>query len=105
MSKLIKSNRNIKDLQPKHTVSMDDLNKKPVATSKPKAVTFDTNLKITNHSRNKLMALMTLGYTASQKEAVDLLFESFRDQLDADSRKELDFQIKTLERRDAKLKG
>ncbi|MDF7639968.1 DUF5388 domain-containing protein [Lactobacillus sp. ESL0791] len=100
---LIKSNRNFKDLQPKKIASLDDLKEKK--SSKLNEVTFDTNLKITNHSRNKLQALMTLGYTASQKEAIDLLFQVFHDQLDADSKKELDFQIKTLEKRDIKLKG
>ncbi len=97
---LIKSNRNTKDLQPKNTASLEELQEK-----KPKTVTFDTNLKITNHARNKLMAMNVLGYTESQKDAIDLLFQSFREQLDADSRKEIDFQIKTLEKRDARLKG
>ena len=48
---------------------------------------------------------MSLGYTASQKDAIDLLFQSFREQLDTDAKKELDFQVKTLERRDARIKN
>jgi Holliday junction resolvasome RuvABC DNA-binding subunit len=100
---LIKSNRTAKELQPEKTASVKDFENKPA--KKATEVTFNTNLKITNHSRNKLQALMTLGYTQSQKDAIDLLFQSYREQLDADSRKELDLQIKTLERRDARLKG
>lgn len=101
MSGLINSNRMAKDFRPKKTASMEDLKNNDSA----ERITFDTNLKISNHSRNKLQALMSLGYTASQKDAIDLLFQSYREQLDTDAKKELDFQVKTLERRDARLKN
>lgn len=105
MAGLINSNRTAKDLQPKNTASITDFEKQPAKKNKPDTVTFDTSIRINNHIRNKLVALATLGYTSSQKDAIDLIFANYRDGLDADSKKELDLQIKTLERRDAKLKG
>lgn len=95
------SDRTLKDFRPEHMATIEDLEK----TTKPKEVTFNTNLKITNHARNMLQSLMTLGYTSSQKDAIGLLYEAFRETLDNDSKKELDMQYKTLEKRDARLKN
>lgn len=100
MGNLIKSNKTAQELQPKKTASIKELTGKIVA----KSVTFNTNLKISNHSRNKLQALMNLGYSASQKDAIDFLFENFKNQLSNSEKKELEFQLKVLEKRDAKLK-
>lgn len=102
---LIKSNKTAQDLQPAKTASVSDFDKIHIKKSpKNESVTFATSIRIDNHIRNKLVALSTLGYTGSQKDAIELLFENFRDELDQDSRKELDMQIKTLEKRDAKMK-
>ena len=103
---LIKSNKTAMDLQPKETASIEDFDKKLLKNNKKdETVTFDTSIRIDNHTRNKLVALATLGYTTSQKDAINLLFENYRDQMDSDSKKELNLQIKTLEKRDATLRG
>lgn len=105
MARLIKSNRTNQELQPNKTASINDFDKKLIKRSqKSESVTFDTSIRINNHIRNKLVALANLGYAGSQKDVINLIFESFRDDLDQDSKKELDLQIKTLEKRDAKMK-
>ncbi|WP_278951921.1 DUF5388 domain-containing protein [Lactobacillus apis] len=105
MTRLIKSNKTNQELQPDKTASINDFDQKLVKRSpKSESVTFDTSIRINNHIRNKLVALSTLGYAGSQKDAIELVFENFRDELDQDSKKELDMQIKTLEKRDAKMK-
>lgn len=105
MGKLIKSNKTAEELRPEKMFKMEDLNGPKTKKATPKEVTFNTNLKITNHTRNKLQALMTLGYTSTQKDAVDLLYSSYREMLDPSEQKELDIQIKTLELRDVKLRS
>lgn len=77
MGILIKGNKTAQELQPKKTSA--------------KSVTFNTNLKTSNHSRNKLQALMNLGYSGSQKDAIDFLFENFKNQLSNIEKKELVF--------------
>lgn len=105
MGRLINSNKTNKELQPNKTASIRDFDDKLIKRSpKSESVTFDTSIRINNHIRNKLVALANLGYAGSQKDAINLIFESYRDELDQDSKKELDLQIKTLEKRDAKMK-
>lgn len=105
MGRLINSNKTSQELQPNKTASIRDFDDKLIKRSpKSESVTFDTSIRINNHIRNKLVALANLGYAGSQKDAINLIFESYRDELDQDSKKELDLQIKTLEKRDAKMK-
>lgn len=47
---------------------------------------------------------MNLGYSGSQKDAIDFFFENFKNQLSNSEKKELEFQLKVLEKRDSKLK-
>lgn len=47
---------------------------------------------------------MTLGYLASQKDAIGLVFKNFKEQLSIGEKK-LDFQIKAVESMDAKIRG
>ena len=39
-------------------------------------VTFDTNLKISNHSRNKLQTMASIGYSENQRSAVDVALQA-----------------------------
>lgn len=98
------NDRKLSDFQPDKMASIDDLEKKDTIKSKPKVVTFNTNLKISNHARNMLQSLVTLGYTSTQKDGIELLYQTFFDTLSDDQQKELDMQYKTLERRDARMK-
>lgn len=67
-------------------------------------VTFDTNLKISNHSRNKLQAMASIGYSENQRTAVDVALQSWYDTLTINEQKEFDLQVHTLERRDVRIK-
>lgn len=96
------SDRPLTDFRPEKMAKVEDFEQ---PKKKLKEVTFNTNLKLTNHSRNMLQSLVTLGYTSTQKDAIELLYQSFIDQLDDDSKKELDIQYRTLERRDARIKS
>lgn len=103
---LIRSNRlenSGANLKPKKKVTLNDLDEKikPVEIEK---VTFNTNIKISNHTRNKLQALANLGYAGSQKDAIDLIFSAYLDTLLESEKKELELQIDVLERKDAKLR-
>ncbi|MDT7020104.1 DUF5388 domain-containing protein (plasmid) [Levilactobacillus namurensis] len=75
--------------------------RKPVADS----VTFDTNLKINNHIRNKLQAMAVLGYSDNQKAAIEVALSVYIESLTSDERKELEFQIDSLEKRDVRVKN
>lgn len=68
-------------------------------------VTFDTNLKISNHSRNKLQAMASIGYSENQRSAVDLALQAWYDTLTVNEQKEFDLQVHTLEQRDVKIKS
>ena len=67
-------------------------------------VTFDTNLKISNHSRNKLHAMASIGYSENQRTAVDVALQAWYDTLTINEQKEFDLQVHTLERRDVRIK-
>lgn len=94
--------RPLTDFRPEKMAKVEDFEK---PKKQLKEVTFNTNLKITNHARNMLQSLVTLGYTSTQKDAIELLYQAFTDQLDDDSKKELDMQYRTLEKRDTRLKN
>lgn len=68
-------------------------------------VTFDTNLKISNHSRNKLQAMASIGYSENQRSAVDVALQAWYDTLTVNEQKEFDLQVHTLEQRDVKIKS
>ncbi|MGJ3707157.1 DUF5388 domain-containing protein [Levilactobacillus brevis] len=69
------------------------------------SVTFDTNLKINNHIRNKLQAMAVLGYSDNQKAAIEVALSVYIESLTSDERKELEFQIDSLEKRDVRVKS
>ena len=68
-------------------------------------VTFNTNLKISNHSRNKLQAMASIGYSENQRSAVDVALQAWYDTLTVNEQKEFDLQVHTLEQRDVKIKS
>lgn len=84
--------------------SVYDNSKKMNNLNLDEKVTFNTNIKISNHTRNRLQALANLGYASSQKDAIDLIFSAYLDTLLDSEKKELELQIDVLERKDAKLK-
>jgi len=94
------ADRPLEDFLPEKMVKAEDFEKKQL-----ESVTFDTSIRITNHLKNKLQALIIMGYTSTIKESIDLVFQNYRDDLDASEKKNLDFQIKNLEQRDARLKN
>lgn len=94
------ADRPLSDFRPEKMLKAEDFEKK-----QPESVTFDTSIRITNHLKNKLQALILMGYTSTIKESIDLIFQNYRDDLDGSEKKNLDFQIKNLEQRDAKIKN
>lgn len=94
------ADRPLQDFLPEKMVKAEDFEKKQL-----ESVTFDTSIRITNHLKNKLQALIIMGYTSTIKESIDLVFQNYRDDLDSSEKKNLDFQIKNLEQRDARLKN
>ena len=69
------------------------------------SVTFNTNLKISNHTRNKLQAKSMIGYAENQRLSVETAIHSFYEQLSINEQKEFDLQVSTLESRDVKMKS
>lgn len=105
---LIRSNRNV-EFTAEENAKASDFDNKDNKTEKESStvdtVTFDTNIKISNHTRNKLQAMATLGFARDQKSAVDIIFAAYREGLPIEERKELDTQIATFETRDVRLKN
>ena len=64
-------------------------------------VTFDTTLRMNNHLKNFMKALVILGYETTQQKALKKIQDSYMEQLDDDEQKTLKFQIATLEKSDA----
>lgn len=108
LNPLVNSNRKRKteDFNPQVSAHASDFDK----TEKPlnntvSSVTFDTNLKISNHSRNKLQAMASIGYSENQRSAVDVALQAWYDTLTVNEQKEFDLQVHTLEQRDVKIKS
>ena len=102
---LIRSNRNKKNITPKVIAKAEDFTPEKKLNVPATSVSFDTNLKISNHSRNKLQAIANLGYADSQKSALDLALQAFIDNLSSSEQKSFSLQTDTLEARDARLKN
>lgn len=105
---LIRSNRdkNINELiKPKNMSSskkIEELEKKTNTTIEK--VTFDTNLRITNHARNKLIAISSLGYASNQKEVLEVILNDFIRNLTTEEQKEVELELSILEKKDARKK-
>lgn len=104
---LIRSNRNKATAIPKPTkqAKASDFDKSASDNRAVSSVTFDTNLKISNHTRNKLQAMAMIGYAENQRLSVDTAIQSFYEELSTNEQREFDLQVSTLETRDVKLKS
>ena len=106
-NKLIRSNRN--PIKPDKQAEISDFSNSNKGIKTPQnqvaSVTFDTNLKINNHIRNKLQAMAVLGYSDNQKAAIEVALSVYIESLTSDERKELEFQIDSLEKRDVRIKS
>lgn len=78
---------------------------KPKLPKSKDQVTFDTNLKISNHSRNKLQAMASIGYSENQRTALDIALQAWYEALTLNEQKEFDLQVHTLEQRDVRMKS
>ena len=64
-------------------------------------VTFDTTLRMNNHLKNFMKALVILGYALTQQKALKKIQDSYIEHLDDDEQSALNFQIETFERSDS----
>ncbi|MCO6544089.1 MAG: DUF5388 domain-containing protein [Lactobacillus sp.] len=90
--------------EPQKSVSINDFSE-DIQNPKNKQVsevTFDTTLRMSNHLKNFMKAMVILGYAPTQQKALKKIQDSYIEQLGEDERKTLKFQIATLERSDAK---
>lgn len=89
---------------PQKSVSIDEFNDESLQKQQNKQVsevTFDTTLRMNNHLKNFMKALVILGYETTQQKALKKIQDSYMEQLDDDEQKTLKFQIATLEKSDA----
>ena len=84
MSNLLRTNRELKDLQPKNTFNSKDLNEekehKDTKITKKKREK-SVNMKISKSSRDFLVAMVMLSYAKNQKDAVNTLVAKFKESL------------------------
>lgn len=97
MSNLLRTNRELKDLQPKSTFDDKDLNNEEKDTKiTKKKREKSVNMKISKSSRDFLVAMVTLSYAKNQKNAVDMLVASFKESLTPAERQLFDQQLNIL---------
>ena len=85
MSNLLRTNRELKDLQPKSTFNDKDLNNeekehKDTKITKKRAEK-SVNMKIGKSARDLLVTMVVLGYAKSQKDAVNILVAKYKESL------------------------
>ena len=85
MSNLLRTNRELKDLQPKSTFNDKDLNNeekehKDTKITKKKSEK-SVNMKVSKSSRDFLVAMVMLSYAKNQKDAVNTLVAKFKESL------------------------
>lgn len=64
------------------------------------SVTYSSSIRIDNHIKNKLQAMAIVGFSDSQKDAIELLITNWRETLTPEQLRTLDSQTATLERKD-----
>lgn len=103
MSNLLHRNNDLKDLQPKSTFSSDDLkqekqedNEKETHKITKKKREKSVNMKVSKSARDLLLTMVTLGYAKSQKDAVDILAELYKEHLSPAERQLVDQQLNIL---------
>ena len=98
MSNLLRTNRELKDLQPKSTFDNKDLNNEEKDTKITKQKREKSvNMKVSKSSRDALVAMVTLSYAKNQKNAVDLLVAKFKESLSPSERQLFDQQLAILD--------
>ena len=82
MSNLLRTNRELKDLQPESTFNDKDLNNEEKDTKiTKKKREKSVNMKISKSSRDFLVAMVMLSYAKNQKDAVNTLVAKFKESL------------------------
>lgn len=82
MSNLLRTNRELKDLQPKSTFDDKDLNNEEKDTKiTKKRAEKSVNMKIGKSARDFLVAMVMLSYAKNQKDAVNILVAKFKESL------------------------
>lgn len=86
MSNLLRTNRELKDLQPKSTFDDKDLNNNEEKEHKDTKITKkraekSVNMKIGKSARDFLVAMVMLSYAKNQKDAVNTLVAKFKESL------------------------
>ena len=62
-----------------------------------------TNLKISTHQRNGLVALTLMGKTKNQKTAISFLLDHYYDSLSSDEKSQFDALVKMLDEKYSRL--
>ena len=98
MSNLLRTNRELKDLQPESTFNDKDLNNNEEKDTKitKKKREKSVNMKVSKSARDLLLTMVTLGYAKSQKDAVDILAELYKEHLSPAERQLFDQQLNIL---------
>ncbi|MHA8263777.1 DUF5388 domain-containing protein [Lactobacillaceae bacterium Melli_B3] len=91
--------------KPQKSASASDFDKNAKSNSDVTSVTFDTNLRMSNHARNKLQAITMMGNSISQKDSLDIALSTYIDSLSTDQKNMFDMYYKSLERRDVNKKN
>ena len=98
MSNLLRTNRELKDLQPKSTFDDKDLNNEEKDTKiTKKKREKSVNMKISKSSRDFLVAMVTLSYAKNQKDAVNILVARFKESLSPSERQLFEQQLAILD--------
>ncbi|BAN08139.1 conserved hypothetical protein (plasmid) [Levilactobacillus brevis KB290] len=88
--------------QPQKEISISSLNESNKTKSKQiDGVTFDTTLRIDNHLKNFMKAMVILGYSSTQQNGLAQLQKTFFESLTESEQNTLTTQIQTLETGDA----
>ena len=97
MSNLLRTNRELKDLQPKSTFDDKDLNNEEKDTKiTKKKREKSVNMKVSKSSRDFLVAMVMLSYAKNQKDAVNLLVAKFKESLTPAERQLFEQQLNIL---------
>lgn len=98
MSNLLRTNRELKDLQPKSTFDDKDLNNEEKDTKiTKKKREKSVNMKVSKSSRDFLVAMVTLSYAKNQKDAVNILVARFKESLSPSERQLFEQQLAILD--------
>lgn len=73
---------------------------KNISTSVMTTVTEPVNIRVDNHIRNQIAALITMGHSDTQKEMVDYLLNQYVDTLDKNDYKRFEDLVDIYEEKD-----